>query len=96
MEKWGQQGNVNVVHHAMMAKAELLSLTGKTSKVKEAFEKGTFAALRTGCIQDAALAAERLAHYYHGKGDTHLADDYFSMAHERHETWGAHAKALHL
>lgn len=96
METWVKQGNVNVVHHVMIAKAELLSLYGKTNDVKAAFEKGISAASRTGYIQDAALATERLAYYYHGKGDSHLADHYFTMAYTKYETWGAHAKALHL
>lgn len=96
METWLKQGNVNVVHHAMIAKAELLSLTGKTNDVKAAFEKGIYAASRTGYIQDAALAAERLAYYYHGKGYSHLADHYFTMVYTKYVTWGAHANALHL
>lgn len=96
IEKWVKLGNVNVVHKLMIVKAEILSLTGKASEIKESFEKAIAASSRVGFVQDAALGAELLGKFYKRKGDNNLAADYLVQAYGRYMSWGAYAKALHL
>ena len=96
IEKWVKLGNVNVVHKLMIVQAALLSLTGKTQEVKEAYGKAIAASSRIGYAQDSALASERLGRFFLKKRENQLALDNFGAAYDKYMAWGATAKADHL
>jgi hypothetical protein len=97
IEKWVDQGNINVLHFLLHLKAELAVLKNEPEeKVKSLFESAIVACRQAGFINTAALANERAALYFLNLGDHEWASYYLKNAGELYNDWGATAKSRQL
>jgi hypothetical protein len=70
--------------------------TAVEQHVKKAYDDAIISAVRSGFLQNAALAEERCALYFLNVGDEDYAEDYLVRSYAHYEEWGCHAKLVQL
>ena len=68
----------------------------KLDHVKSAYDKAIRSALRSGFLQNAALAEERCALFFFDVGDTDNAEYYLRQSYGHYDEWGSAAKLHQL
>ena len=97
LHQWTKQGEPNVYHMYLILLAEEAALNkGKLVDVKNAYDQAITSAVRSGFLQNAALAEERCALFFLEMGDTDYAENYLRRSHAHYDEWGCKAKLRQL
>lgn len=97
IQLWVQQRSaINLVHKFNLIQAELLTIKPKLpddAALRRAYDKAIQAAMKSGYLQDAGLAAHLAAHAVR---DPERQEHYVLLAEEAYERWGAGGLVKHL
>ena len=97
LKQWVTQSEPNVYHMYLILLAEEAALSKeKIDFVKSAYDKAIRSALRSGFLQNAALAEERCALFFFDVGDTDNAEYYLRQSYCHYDEWGSAAKLQQL
>ena len=76
--------------------AEIHAAEGRHGEARELYDEAIEAARTNGFVHHEALASERAAHYYAGRGRHELSRPYLEAAMRAYARWGASAKVRDL
>ena len=84
------------MHKWYLVEAERARVLQQEGEARVAYDKAIDLAYQHGCLQDAALANELAAKFYHALGKDRVARLYFMEASASYRKWGALAKVQQL
>ena len=89
--------NPNVVHYELLVNAELKDLKGDNVRAVDKYKAAIERADHRACIQDQAIAEQRLAeHYFRCDNASEVGLEVLESSIDKFEKWGAYAKAWQL
>lgn len=92
LERWALHCPANYEFKRLLAKAEMDRLWGNHGQAMVHYEKAVAAAQQEGFLHWQALANERAALFWEGRGTGQVAQTYWQQAYNGYDDWGAHAK----
>lgn len=96
MDLWARDSKWNCQHKLELLSAEFAFYTGDQEKAARYFDNAITTAEMHSFIHDQALANERAGIFCKETGNIAMSVQYFFEALRCYQTWGAHAKALHI
>ncbi|MBD0256087.1 MAG: AAA family ATPase [Cytophagales bacterium] len=96
LRRFARHNPTLVLHKQELAEAEYCRVTGRHEKAAVRYDQAADRARENGFLNDAALACERAAGYYGGRGRTFIAGQYLQRAYGLYGQWGAYAKVRDL
>jgi PAS domain S-box-containing protein len=96
LDKWARSCPRNFEHLRLLVAAEAHRLAGEDAEAMNAFDQSIVLARGNGFLQDEALAHERAAFFWLGRGKEDFARIHFLKAREGYAAWGAKAKSRQL
>ena len=96
LRRWAQHSPQNARHKYLLVQAGAAQLEGRAQQAAELYGEAVQTARRNEYQQDMAIACERAALFYLGRGGTELARSYLQEARFAYLTWGALAKVRDL
>ncbi len=96
MAKWAAHAPANFLHKYQLVEAELARIKGRPKDAISSYKKAIQAARENEYTQEAALACECLARFYHVHGIYDFAASFMGQARQLYEQWGALAKVRQL
>ncbi|MCG8455731.1 MAG: hypothetical protein MI919_05575, partial [Holophagales bacterium] len=94
--KWAKTAPENHLHKLHLLDAEHHRWRGRHDEAGLAYDRAIAAASEQAYLQEEALACERAALHYLGRGAETLAEHFLKRAHQAYREWGAEAKLQHL
>ena len=92
LEKWAASCPQNFEHQLLLVGAEQERLDGNAAAAMDLYDRSIALARANGFVQDEALAHERAAAFWLGRGKEDFARVHLLRAREGYEAWGAQAK----
>lgn len=92
LEHWATHCPANYEFKRLLANAEMSRLRGEPGPAMVHYESAIAAAQQGGFIQWQALANERAALFWEGRGIGQVAQTYWQQAYNSYDEWGADAK----
>lgn len=92
-DRWARHAPRTFQHRALLLRAEIAALDGKTGAAMKRFEEAIAAARRAGALHDVGVFLERAALFYSRVGATEAARRYLPEALTALEIWGANGWA---
>lgn len=96
IHKYVEMGNMNCGYMEELLEAEKARVNGNSSKAQSKYNSAIRIVMKSGFVQDAALANELAGEYFVESNVEYWAKHHISKAHQLYMDWGAHAKASHL
>ncbi|CAN1213436.1 histidine kinase [Tumidithrix helvetica PCC 7403] len=96
MQRWAKHCPMNFQHKYDLVEAERMALQGKQIQAMELYDRAIKGARENEYIQEEALANELATQFYLYQDKDKVAQAYFTDACRCYQSWGAHAKVLHL
>jgi tetratricopeptide (TPR) repeat protein len=97
VQLWQEQGCAfNFEHLLYMLEAEEYYCLGDLEKAHTSYDTSITSACSHKYLLDEALANELAANFFLSSGNTTKALQYFTNAHEKYNSWGAHGKVNEL
>ncbi|MBD3883626.1 AAA family ATPase [Phormidium tenue FACHB-886] len=94
--KWAKAAPVNFQHKFDLVMAEHCRVLKEPYPAMDYYDRAIAGAIKTGYIQEAAIANERAAEFYFSLGKTKVAQIYLVEASQYYQQWGAIAKVNQL
>lgn len=89
---WADGNSENFLHRYELVAAESARLRGKNAQAAELYDLAIANAVKSGLIQNAAIANELAGKFYMSRGSNTAALGYLKEAHRLYSRWGALAK----
>ncbi|MGB0561461.1 MAG: protein kinase domain-containing protein, partial [Spirulinaceae cyanobacterium] len=96
LKAWADLCPENVLHKYNLLAAEIAQLSGHWEVAMELYDQAIADASQQGFIQEEALANERAARFWQGRGKAQFAELYLKNAYQAYRLWGAQRKVTHL
>jgi len=96
MKKWADWAPANYLHKLALVEAGRAAVLGRNERASGAFDEAIEVAGKEGYINEQAMANERAALFYLGRGKKTVAGAYLSEARYLYGRWGASAKVRDL
>ncbi|MBI5896412.1 MAG: diguanylate cyclase, partial [Desulfobacterales bacterium] len=96
MKRWGESCPANYLHKYLLIAAEACAVTDRHLEAADLYRQAIQSAREHGYTNNEALANERTALFYQGKGYEEIADVYLKEAYQAYQKWGATAKLREL
>jgi predicted ATPase/serine phosphatase RsbU (regulator of sigma subunit) len=96
MQNWANHAPMNFQHKYDLVEAEKARVLGQDLMAMDWYEKAIAGARENDYLQEEALAYERAAEFYLGRGMLKFAQTYLREAHHAYQRWGALAKVKQL
>jgi diguanylate cyclase (GGDEF)-like protein len=96
VERWAELAPANCGHRALLIRAETAAVLNRSEEAADLFQKAVESAREHGYTNIEALANERAALFYFGKGNRFVGRAYLREAHHAYERWGATMKTRQL
>src|SRR6185295_120828 len=85
----------NLARH-LLVEAELARVRGQSERAPDLYRRAIETAREHGIVHEEAIALERLAGFWNGRGEADVARVYLARARHRYGQWGAAAKVRDL
>ncbi|MBS3758346.1 MAG: AAA family ATPase [Desulfobacterales bacterium] len=96
MAQWAHHAPANFLHKYHLVQAELAAYKGRDGEAIDFYKKAIKGARENEYTQEAAIACECLAKFYHLRGFNDFSGSYLRQARNLYKYWGANAKVSQL